>query len=79
MDDIHVHKQYAMGVFSATVNAQQRAGVMLHHDAKILHFDAAVLIAGHAGLPTKNVVWVDSNPQKAWLNRNDEKKTDPQP
>jgi hypothetical protein len=44
------------------------------HDARMLDHRAAVLIAGHAGMANINTVWVDCNPHRGWLDKNDEKK-----
>lgn len=66
---VFFEQSFTRGVFERTIIGQEHV-----HDAQLLDHRAAVLIAGHAGMANINAVWVDCNPQRAWLDKNDERK-----
>lgn len=66
--------QFFSSAYSDYVLKQEAAADEHVHRARMLDHSAAVLIAGHAGMPNINAVWVDCNPQRSWLDKNDERK-----
>jgi hypothetical protein len=46
----------------------------MQRTARLLDHRAAVLIAGSAGMPNVNTVWVDCSPNRAWLDQLDERR-----
>jgi len=46
----------------------------MRRTARLADHRAAVLIAGSAGMPNVNAVWVDCSPNRAWLDKLDERR-----
>jgi hypothetical protein len=67
-------KLFHEGLFVTAVGEMEKLGHEFVHPAKLMDHSAAILISGHAGMPNVNAVWVDCNPQRAWLDKNDERK-----
>ena len=74
MDHLDNTKQFFDMQFTTGANKIRAAGHPHVHDAKLLDHGAAILIAGHGGMPNVNAVWVECNPQRTWLDKNDERK-----
>jgi hypothetical protein len=62
--------EFSMEFKQATdANAEQ-----LQVTSRLLDHRAAVLIAGAAGMPNVHTVWVDTSPNRAWLDKLDERR-----
>lgn len=56
------------------VTSTAQAHAEMQRTARLLDHRAAVLIAGSAGMPNVNTVWVDCSPNRAWLDQLDERR-----